>query len=195
MKKIIILFAIVTSSFLAINGAWGQDTGASPDAGTATEVQRPTQTPQIFQNYQRPQPQPVQQPQLQPQPQPQRVSQPQPQPTAQQKVAPPVGPMLTPEKVAAFDDATKQAWLEMEDIETKRATNHFTALAAALAIGLAALGGAIGQGLAAASALQGFARNPEASGKIFTPFIISLALIESLVIYALVISLILQGKI
>ena len=67
--------------------------------------------------------------------------------------------------------------------------------AAALAIGLGALGGALGQGRAAASALEGIARNPAASGKIFVPMIIGLALIESLVIYAFVIAILLQGKI
>ena len=69
------------------------------------------------------------------------------------------------------------------------------ALGAGLAIGLAALGGALGQGRAAQGALEGIARNPSASGKIFTPMIIGLALIESLVIYALVIAFMLQGKI
>jgi F-type H+-transporting ATPase subunit c len=69
------------------------------------------------------------------------------------------------------------------------------ALGAGLAIGLAALGGGIGQGRAASAALEGIARNPSASGKIFTPMIIGLALIESLVIYALVIAFMLQGKI
>jgi len=68
------------------------------------------------------------------------------------------------------------------------------ALGAGLAIGLAALGGGIGQGIAVNGALVGMARNPGASGKIMTTLIIGLALIESLVIYALVISFILQGK-
>ena len=62
------------------------------------------------------------------------------------------------------------------------------AMAAGLAIGVAAIGGALGQGRAAAAALEGIARNPQASGKLFTPMIIGLALIESLVIYALVIA-------
>jgi F-type H+-transporting ATPase subunit c len=69
------------------------------------------------------------------------------------------------------------------------------ALAAGIAISIAALGGALGQGMAMRSALEGIARNPNASDKIFTPMIIGLALIESLVIYALVIAFILQGKI
>ena len=69
------------------------------------------------------------------------------------------------------------------------------ALGAGLAIGIAAHGGSLGQGRAAAAALEGIARNPGASGKIFTPMILGLALIESLVIYALVIAFILSGKI
>ncbi|MBF0239290.1 MAG: ATP synthase F0 subunit C [SAR324 cluster bacterium] len=69
------------------------------------------------------------------------------------------------------------------------------ALAACLSIAIAALGGALGQGMAVKAALEGIARNPNASDKIFTPMIVGLALIESLVIYGLVIAFILQGKI
>ena len=68
-------------------------------------------------------------------------------------------------------------------------------LGAGIAIGVAALGGGIGQGIAVSRALEGIARNPNAADKIFTPMIIGLALIESLVIYGLVIAFILQGKI
>lgn len=69
------------------------------------------------------------------------------------------------------------------------------ALGAGLAIGIAVVGGANGQGKAAAAALEGIGRNPGASDKIFTPMIIGLALIESLVIYALLIAFMLLGKI
>lgn len=69
------------------------------------------------------------------------------------------------------------------------------ALGAGLGIAIAAFGGALGQGRAAASALEGIARNPEAAGKVMTPMIIALALVESLVIYALVIAFMLVGKI
>ncbi|MGD0623568.1 MAG: ATP synthase F0 subunit C, partial [Thermodesulfobacteriota bacterium] len=41
---------------------------------------------------------------------------------------------------------------------------------------------------------EGIARNPEAQPKIFIPMIVGLALIESLVIYALVISILLYAK-
>jgi len=69
------------------------------------------------------------------------------------------------------------------------------ALAAGLCVSVAAACGAIGQGRTAAAALKGIARNPGASGKIFTPMILGLALIESLVIYSLIISFMLLGKI
>lgn len=69
------------------------------------------------------------------------------------------------------------------------------AIGAALAVGLAALGGGIGQGKAAAAALEGIARNPGASGKIFVPMILGMALIESLVLFGLIISFMLSGKI
>jgi F-type H+-transporting ATPase subunit c len=67
------------------------------------------------------------------------------------------------------------------------------AMGAGLAIGIAALGGALGQAKTAASALEGIARNPAAQDKIFTPMIIGLALIESLVIYAFVIAFFLNN--
>jgi F-type H+-transporting ATPase subunit c len=69
------------------------------------------------------------------------------------------------------------------------------ALAAGLAIGLAALGGALGQGRAAGAALEGIARNPSAQNKVFVPFVLGMALIESLVILAFVIAFILQGNV
>jgi F-type H+-transporting ATPase subunit c len=71
----------------------------------------------------------------------------------------------------------------------------WAAIGAGLTMGLAVFGGGMGQGRAAAAALEGIARNPGASGKITTPMILGLALIESLVIYALVIALMIIGKI
>ena len=70
----------------------------------------------------------------------------------------------------------------------------WVALGAGFAIGLAAMGCGVAQGIAAFAALQGIARNPSAAGKIQTPMIIGLALIESLCIYALVIGFLLQAK-
>ncbi len=62
------------------------------------------------------------------------------------------------------------------------------AVGAGIAIGLAALGCGTGQGRTAAAALEGIARNPQASNQIFVPMIIGLALIESLCILAFVVA-------
>lgn len=58
----------------------------------------------------------------------------------------------------------------------------------AIALGMATLGGALGQGRAVASALDGIARNPAAADKLFVPMILGLVFIESLAIYALIIA-------
>lgn len=63
----------------------------------------------------------------------------------------------------------------------------YKAIAAGLGFGIAAGLGAIGQGKVGAAAVEGAARNPGAAGTIQTLMIIGLALIESLVLLALVI--------
>jgi len=70
---------------------------------------------------------------------------------------------------------------------------YFSIAAASTTFGLAiaAIGGAFSQSRSIRSALEGIARNPGASGSITTAMIIGLALIESLVIYVLVVCLIL----
>lgn len=67
-------------------------------------------------------------------------------------------------------------------------------LGAGIAMGLAVLGGGLGQGRAASSALEGIARNPSAQSKIQTPMLIALALIESLVLFGLLVAYLLQSK-
>ena len=61
------------------------------------------------------------------------------------------------------------------------------ALAAGIGFAIAVVGGALGQSRVAAAACEGAARNPGASAKIQTMMILGLALIESLVLFALVI--------
>ncbi|MBS3758401.1 MAG: ATP synthase F0 subunit C [Desulfobacterales bacterium] len=63
--------------------------------------------------------------------------------------------------------------------------------AAGFGIAIAAFGCGIAQGLGLRAAVEGIARNPESSGKVTVTMLIGLAMIESLCIYALVISLIL----
>lgn len=78
-----------------------------------------------------------------------------------------------------------------QDAATTSGNNSgLIAIGAAIAIGLAVHGGTTAQGRAAASALEGIARNPAAGDKLFTPLILSLALIESLVILAFLVAFI-----
>ena len=77
-----------------------------------------------------------------------------------------------------------------EVVEATGGDSGLKALAAALAISLGALGGALGQGRVAASAMDGIARNPQAGKTMFVPFMVSLAMIESLVLFCLVIAMI-----
>lgn len=63
------------------------------------------------------------------------------------------------------------------------------AQAAALAIGLAAAAGAIGMGLAIAKSVEGISRQPEAEGKIRTSLMLGLVFVETAIIYALIVAI------
>ena len=65
------------------------------------------------------------------------------------------------------------------------------ALGAGLCMGLGAIGPAIGEGNAVGKALEGMARQPEASGDLRTNMILGCAITESTGIYSLVIALLL----
>lgn len=68
-------------------------------------------------------------------------------------------------------------------------TNSMLAIGAAIAMGVAGLGATLGQGRAAAAALEGIARNPGAQDKVQTPLILSLAFMEAIGIFAFVIAI------
>lgn len=63
------------------------------------------------------------------------------------------------------------------------------AMAAAIAIGLAATAGAVAMGIVIAKAVDGISRQPEADGKIRTTLMLGLVFIETVVIYALFVSI------
>ncbi|PAF41812.1 F0F1 ATP synthase subunit C [Helicobacter sp. 11S03491-1] len=66
----------------------------------------------------------------------------------------------------------------------------FSVAGAVIGLGIAALGGAIGMGHAAAATISGTARNPGIGGKLLTTMFIALAMIEAQVIYTLVFAII-----
>lgn len=63
------------------------------------------------------------------------------------------------------------------------------AIGASIAISLAAAGGAIGMGMGIGKAAEGIAKQPEAEGKIRTTLMLGLVFIETVVIYALVVAI------
>jgi len=69
------------------------------------------------------------------------------------------------------------------------------AIAAALAVGITAIGSAIAQGKTASKAMESMARQPEVAGQIRTAMLIALALMEALTIYGLLIAFMIVGKI
>jgi F-type H+-transporting ATPase subunit c len=69
------------------------------------------------------------------------------------------------------------------------------ALAAALAIALSTMFPALGQGKAAKAALESIARQPDAAKEIRSTLLLSLALMEALTIYGLLIAFIIVNKI
>ena len=71
--------------------------------------------------------------------------------------------------------------------DNKFSVNAARAIGAGVGFGLAAGLAGIGQGLVGARAAEGAARNPGAAGTVQTMMIIALALIESLVLFALLI--------
>ena len=97
-----------------------------------------------------------------------------------------------PDAVEAVEDVAKAAERAAEEahaIALAAASNYslFSGrFAAHISLAIAAAGCGLGQGKAVAAACEGIARNPQAAGNIRTTMIIGLALIEALVIYALV---------
>jgi F-type H+-transporting ATPase subunit c len=64
-----------------------------------------------------------------------------------------------------------------------RGSSWFFPAMGSFAVGIAAFGGALGDGKAIAAACEGTARNPGAGGRIFTMLLLGLALIETLVLF------------
>ena len=69
------------------------------------------------------------------------------------------------------------------------------AIAAALAIALSTIFPALGQGKAAKTAMESIARQPDAAKDIRSTLLLSLALMEALTIYGLLVAFMLVGKI
>ncbi|ASS94766.1 MULTISPECIES: F0F1 ATP synthase subunit C [Bacillales] len=73
-------------------------------------------------------------------------------------------------------------------------TGSLGLIAAAIAVGLGALGAGIGNGLIVGRTIEGMARQPEARGMLQTTMFVGIALVEALPIIAVVIAFIVMGK-
>ena len=91
-----------------------------------------------------------------------------------------------PKSVYAAEGTAETATEEEEAADNSTGTR---AIAAGIAIGLAAAGGALGMGMLVKGSTEGIARQPEAEGKIRTTMIMGLAFVETAIIYALIIAI------
>ena len=87
---------------------------------------------------------------------------------------------------AASQDSARVATEEQVTDEVDN-TIGLKAIASGIAIGLAACGGGIGMGISGGKAAEGISRQPEADGKIRTNFMLGLVFIETAIIYALLV--------
>ena len=69
------------------------------------------------------------------------------------------------------------------------------AIAAAISIAFSTIGPAMGQGKTAAAAMESIARQPDAAGDIRSSLLISMAMMEALTIYGLLIAFMLVAKV
>ena len=76
---------------------------------------------------------------------------------------------------------------QAETQEEEDSSIGLKAVAAGLAVGIAAAGGAVGMGIVAGKSTEGISRQPEAEGKIRTTMMLGLVFIETAIIYALLV--------
>ena len=93
------------------------------------------------------------------------------------------------EKTVVMQDAeTLTADNEKEEASDSSSTGS-KAMAAAIVVGLAAAAGAIGMGMAISKSAEGISRQPEAAGNIRTSLMLGLVFIETAIIYALIVAI------
>ena len=89
----------------------------------------------------------------------------------------------------AFADTPADGAEPAAQTETQEEDNSIglKAIAAGIAVGIAAAGGAVAMGMATAKASESIARQPEAEGKVRTTMMLGLVFIETAIIYALLV--------
>ena len=90
--------------------------------------------------------------------------------------------------VSAADEEATEADAVQETAEKADDSKGTKALSAALVVGVAAATGAVAMGFAIAKSVEGISRQPEAESKIRTALMLGLVFIETAIIYALIIA-------
>ena len=88
-------------------------------------------------------------------------------------------------------DATTDTVIDGDKVEVKEDNTKHKAWAAAIVVGLVAVAGAIGMAIVIGKAVDGISRQPEADGKIRTTLMLGLVFIETAIIYALIVAILL----
>ena len=86
-------------------------------------------------------------------------------------------------------DILKAEAAETVDEDKADSATGSKALAAAIVVGIAAAAGAIGMGMAISKSAEGISRQPEAAGNIRTSLMLGLVFIETAIIYALIVAI------
>ena len=89
--------------------------------------------------------------------------------------------------LAVFAEGEPAAAAQTEQVTDTASLNGLKAIGSGIAIGFAACGGAIGMGIIGGKTAEGIARQPEIDGKIRTNFMLGLVFIETAIIYALLV--------
>ncbi len=91
--------------------------------------------------------------------------------------------------IPSFAAGSNQSTEPAAAVETESAHDGIglKAIATGVAIGLAAAGGAVAMGIATGKSVEGIARQPEAESKIRTTLMLGLVFIETAIIYALLV--------
>ena len=91
--------------------------------------------------------------------------------------------------VAAAEEVTEPAADDTQAAEAEDSAIGDKAIGAGIAVGLAAAAGAVGMGIAVAKSSEATARQPEAEGKIRSSLMLGLVFIETAIIYALIVAI------
>ena len=85
------------------------------------------------------------------------------------------------------EDSTDTVLSAQAEVQEEDNSIGLKAVAAGIAVGIAAAGGAVGMGIVAGKSTEGISRQPEAEGKIRTTMMLGLVFIETAIIYALLV--------